>query len=217
MRNKLDTKTYGSLDRQLRRIRRRKLLRRYGWLLFLFAVTIVYHAYQIYTKGPDRWATETADTLQHRWERIEAAFKPDYSTAGEGGYFVTRVVDGDTIYVRDSRGTLKVRLHGIDTPERGQPYGRAAGRALADLVAAEYVRLQEVDIDSYGRVVAKVYIGNTYVNKAMIEKGYAWWYRRYAGNELGLWMAQRRAKKARLGLWAEPDPIPPWEWRRRNR
>ena len=84
---------------------------------------------------------------------------------------------------------------------------------MADLVAAEHVRLQEIDVDRYGRFVARVYIGNTYVNKAMIEKGYAWWYRHYAGTELVFWMAQRRAKSAKLGLWAEPHPIPPWELR----
>ena len=208
MQGRLDKGTHNSLGRQLRR---------YRWILLLLTATLVYSGYRIYEKGPDRWTADTFESFQQGWERVEAAFTPDYSTAGEGAYFVVKVVDGDTMHVRDGKGTVKVRLHGIDTPERGQPYGRVAGRALADMVAAEYVRLKEVETDRYGRTVAKVYIGDTYVNKALVEQGYAWWYRQYAQGELRLWLAEREARKAKRGLWAEPNPTPPWEWRRNHR
>ena len=192
-------------------------MRRYGWLYFLLAVSVGYNGYQIYDHGPERWANKKSELVQEGWHHVKAAFTPDYSTAGSGALRVTRVVDGDTIHVLDGRGTIKIRLHGIDSPERGQPYGRAAGGALADMVAGEYVRLKKVDTDRYGRTVAKVYIGNTYVNKAMVEKGYAWWYRQYAQGEIRLWLAEREARRAKRGLWAESNPIPPWEWRRNHR
>ena len=103
----------------MRRIRPRKFIRRYGVLLLLLITFVGYNGYLIYDRGTERWAADTAELYNHALERITASLTPDYSKAGEGGHFVTRVVDGDTIHVRDKRGTMKVRLHGIDTPERG--------------------------------------------------------------------------------------------------
>ena len=124
---------------------------------------------------------------------------------------VKRIVDGDTVYMKD--GT-KVRLHGIDTPERDQPYGKQATRNLNKLIGGR-VFVVEKDTDRYGRLVGVIYTPEgVNVNEAMVCNGSAWWYSRYARFASGLRKCQAEAKEAALGLWADDDPMPPWEWRR---
>jgi endonuclease YncB( thermonuclease family) len=142
------------------------------------------------------------------------------ATSPEPGTFkVTKVVDGDTIHAMDaSKLTAKVRLHGIDAPERGQPYSRSAKNALSKMAAGASIKMRVIDRDRYGRTVAMIYLlDGTNVNKVMVEQGYAWWYRKYAPSYAGLEAAERSARKQKLGLWADPNPIPPWEWRRAKR
>ena len=125
---------------------------------------------------------------------------------------VSRIVDGDTVYLKD--GT-KVRLHGIDTPERDQPYGKQATHNLDKLIGGK-VFVVEKDTDRYGRLVGVIYTPEgVNVNEAMVCNGSAWWYSRYAKFDSGLRKCQAEAKEAELGLWADDDPMPPWEWRRR--
>ena len=130
---------------------------------------------------------------------------------------VVKVVDGDTIHVMDAdKGTSRVRLHGIDTPERRQPYYRKATDALAAMVAGRQVTLVYQDTDRYGRIVATVLLPDgTNVNLRMVEQGWAWWYQRYAPEDKALQTAQQRAREGRLGLWADENPVAPWDWRRR--
>ena len=125
---------------------------------------------------------------------------------------VDRVVDGDTIVLMDK---TRVRLHGIDTPERDQPYGQQATRALDGLIKSK-VYVLEKDTDRYGRLVGVLYTPEGInVNLAMVCGGHAWWYERYARLDSDLEDCQESAQETRLGLWADDDPIPPWEWRRR--
>lgn len=139
---------------------------------------------------------------------------PAYDLSGR----VVKVNDGDTITILDANQTQhKVRLYGIDTPEYTQPYSRAATKTLAGLVQGEGVGVDVKDTDSYGRAVGVVYKGNVNVNLRMVKSGYAWWYRKYAPLDDDLRMAEERARIDKLGLWAEPDPTPPWEWRQANR
>ena len=124
---------------------------------------------------------------------------------------VKRIVDGDTVYLKD--GT-KVRLHGIDTPERDQPYGKQATRNLDRLIGGK-VFVREKDTDRYGRLVGVIYTPEgVNVNEAMVCNGSAWWYSRYAKFESGLRDCQAKAKEEGLGLWADDDPMAPWDWRR---
>ena len=125
---------------------------------------------------------------------------------------VSRIVDGDTVYLKD--GT-KVRLHGIDTPERDQPYGKQATRNLDKLIGRT-VFVVERDTDRYGRLVGTLYTPEgVNVNLEMVCNGSAWWYSRYARNNRAMASCQDEAREADLGLWADDDPMPPWEWRRR--
>ena len=126
---------------------------------------------------------------------------------------VEGIVDGDTVYLKD--GT-KVRLHGIDTPERDQPYGKQATRNLDKLIGRT-VFVVERDTDRYGRLVGTLYTPEgVNVNLEMVCNGSAWWYSRYAKNDRAMASCQDDAKEAGLGLWADDDPMPPWEWRRRG-
>ena len=90
-------------------------------------------------------------------------------------------------------------------------------KALAGLVEGEGVGVDVKDTDRYGRTVGVVYKGNVNVNHRLVKSGYAWWYKKYAPFDDDLRMAEERARINKLGLWAEPNPIPPWEWRRANR
>ena len=125
---------------------------------------------------------------------------------------VQRIVDGDTVYLK---GGTKVRLHGIDTPERDQPYGKQATRAL-DRLIGRTVYVVEKDTDRYGRLVGVLYTPEgVNVNEAMVCGGHAWWYSKYARFDSDLRDCQASAQEEGLGLWADDDPMAPWDWRRR--
>jgi endonuclease YncB( thermonuclease family) len=128
------------------------------------------------------------------------------------------ITDGDTFTLRySSLEEERVRLHGIDAPERNQPHGPAAGAELARLIEGREVRVELVDRDNYGRLVARVWIGDIDINLALVEAGHAWWYEYYAQDRRDLELAEEAARRAQLGLWAQRNPVPPWEWRRNRR
>ncbi len=132
---------------------------------------------------------------------------------------VVSVTDGDTIKVFNAgKGQVKIRLYGIDTPEKGQPYGKAAGKYLASLIAGETVDIETVTKDRYGRTVGIVSDSERNINQEMVQAGYAWVYQRYCDRSFcDYWLTlENEAQTGKLGLWQEPNPIPPWEWRRRK-
>ncbi len=130
-------------------------------------------------------------------------------------YRVVRVLDGDTIEVLKEGRAARVRLYGIDAPERGQPFGSAARRFTADLCFGQHVLLREHGRDRYGRILADVVLPDGRVlNEELVRAGLAWWYREYAPEARLLEALEREARAARLGLWADPRPVPPWEFRR---
>jgi len=129
---------------------------------------------------------------------------------------VTRVVDGDSLEVRVAGNEFPIRLHGIDTPEYDQPYGKDATRALARKLERRTVIVNIVDIDSYGRLVGTVYHQGENINLTMVAEGHGWWYQQYAGSEEHLEDAEQAAREEGLGLWSNADPVAPWDWRRAN-
>ena len=129
---------------------------------------------------------------------------------------VIGVTDGDTLtlLLEPENRPIKVRLAGIDTPERGQPWASKARRALSDLAYGKEVRVVHVDIDRYSRRVGRVYVGDTDVNAELIRGGHAWVYRKYV-TEDKLFALEKKAKAGKRGLWALPEAqIPPWDWRK---
>lgn len=132
---------------------------------------------------------------------------------------VIGVTDGDTFtLLSDAHQQYKIRLAEIDTPEKGQPYGQKAKKALSDLIFQQDVKVIQTDLDRYGRVVGKVYKNDTYINAAMIEAGAAWVYRKYAQDK-NLYNLEAVAKEQRIGLWNLPEAeiTPPWQWRMEQR
>jgi len=128
---------------------------------------------------------------------------------------VTTVHDGDTVTVLADRVARRVRLVGIDAPERGQPYGSAARRQLAARVGGREVMVVERGTDSYGRTLGRVLVAGADANAAQVRDGYAWVFRRFE-NDAALVALEDEAKAARRGLWRDAEPVPPWLWRERH-
>jgi micrococcal nuclease len=133
---------------------------------------------------------------------------------------VVTIFDGDTVEVLVDQRPRRVRLEGIDAPEKAQAFGARAKQRLADLVGGQVVTVESEKTDKYGRTVGKLTLNGQDVNLAMIADGLAWWYRKYASEQpqvdrMLYEAAEARAKAERRGLWRDPDPMPPWEWRHR--
>ncbi len=127
---------------------------------------------------------------------------------------VVGVTDGDTITVMHNLVGEKVRLNGIDCPERRQAFGNRAKQAASELVFGKTVTVQVVDYDRYKRTVGNVVLSDGLVlNEELVRAGMCWWYRRYALDDERLAQAELEARVAKRGLWVAPDPVPPWEWR----
>jgi endonuclease YncB( thermonuclease family) len=131
---------------------------------------------------------------------------------------VVHVADGDTLTVLDARKTEhRIRLHGIDAPEKRQAFGTKAKEALAAKVHDQTVQVRWHEKDRYGRIVGDVYLGNRNINVEMVREGFAWWYRSYAPKSQVLEEAEAAAKQERRGLWHDRTPEPPWEFRKKER
>jgi endonuclease YncB( thermonuclease family) len=127
---------------------------------------------------------------------------------------VTEVTDGDTFDMETSDGDrVTVRLHGIDAPEIGQPYGAEATATARRYLSGETVRVEVMDTGSHGRMIGVVEVGGAELNEMLVRDGLAWWYRRYAPSDSELQRLQRQARDADRGLWTQSNPVPPWDWR----
>lgn len=129
---------------------------------------------------------------------------------------VVGISDGDTVTVLEGKNRYKLRLSGIDAPESGQAYGRQAKALLSSLIFGKTVQVELIERDRYGRWVANIFDGGSWVNKAVIEAGYAWHYRDFSTSK-ELQAAENRARAAGRGLWQERSPQAPWNWRSERR
>lgn len=132
---------------------------------------------------------------------------------------VTKVVDGDTLDVLLQSGPIRIRLHGIDAPEKSQPHGKEATAALTNLVLHKEVQIEPFEQDRYDRLIGVVYIGQKNVNAELVRLGQAWAYRRYMRKaDAGLCKFEEDARRAKRGLWAPSKQgiTAPWEWRRKK-
>jgi endonuclease YncB( thermonuclease family) len=124
------------------------------------------------------------------------------------------VTDGDTVDVRGGDVIVTVRLYGIDAPESGQPYGAQATAAVREIAAGKNVTVRVTDVDTYGRAVGRVILPDgDELNRFLVSRGLAWWYRRYAPDNRDLERLEQSARDAGRGLWSQDDPTPPWQWR----
>ena len=126
---------------------------------------------------------------------------------------VVAVADGDTITVLDAGKTQhKIRLSGIDAPEKKQPFGDKAKQSLSDLVFGKTVQIDADKTDRYGRKVGKALVDGVDANLEQVKRGLAWHYKAYQRDQ----SPDDRlayAAAARLGLWQDAVPVAPWEWR----
>ena len=128
---------------------------------------------------------------------------------------VISVLDGDTIEVLHNQHPERIRLHGIDCPEKGQAYGTRAKHATSALVFGKEVTLQTHGKDRYKRTLADVFLSDgTHVNHELVKDGWCWWYRKYAPKDIEIKTLEEQARQSKKGLWGERAPVPPWEWRR---
>ena len=126
---------------------------------------------------------------------------------------VVSVADGDSITVLRGREQVSVRLVDIDAPEHGQPFGNQSRRALQALVRNQTVLVVERGQDRYHRTLARIYRGDLDVNAEQVRQGMAWAYRHYS-DDRDLLRIEAEARKRGRGLWRDPNPVPPWEWRK---
>lgn len=156
-----------------------------------------------------------------------------FSAQGEtlSGYVVS-IADGDTITVLDANNQQhKIRLSGIDAPEKAQPFGEHSKQNLAAMVFNKDISVEWNKRDRYGRIIGKVMVQPSDCQKclktldtghAQIIAGLAWWYRKYAKEQSpqdrGSYESDEQEARARhLSLWGDADPVPPWEWRKTRR
>ena len=151
---------------------------------------------------------------------------------------VVKVADGDTITILSPVGRVapnaphgcmagaapradrptqhKIRLHGIDAPEKSQAFGQKAKQYLSSLVFGKDVIVKVRDTDRYGRTVGKVFIDGRDINLEMLKAGYAWHYKHYDKSP-DYAAAESEARAAKRGLWSDPHPINPYDFRKTKR
>lgn len=129
------------------------------------------------------------------------------------------VSDGDTIIFQPAQGEkFKIRMYGIDAPEKSQPYGPQSTGILKSLILNEKLNVEIFNTDRYGRKVAKIYVGKQDINAEMLRLGAAWHYRYYdkSSSYQQYEDLEKYARQNRKGLWHRNNPMPPWEYRQRS-
>jgi endonuclease YncB( thermonuclease family) len=130
---------------------------------------------------------------------------------------VVSIADGDTITVLDSEKVQhKIRLEGIDAPEKGQAFGTKAKEKMSELVGEKDVVVMWEKKDRYGRILGDVHLGDRLINLEMVQDGMAWHYKQYSKDK-ELAEAEDEARKAKKGIWGDKSPVPPWEFRKKGR
>lgn len=125
------------------------------------------------------------------------------------------VADGDTVTVVMDGQQTKIRLYGIDAPEKAQPYGQSSTESIKQLTTGKTITVQSYERDKYGRTVGVVFADGVNINEAQVKAGNAWVYQQYCKEAFcAQWKAfEKEAKTAGVGLWKDASPTAPWEWR----
>ena len=139
------------------------------------------------------------------------------------GYQAVKVSDGDTLNVQKVENgkfvgeVMKIRMFGIDAPEKTQDYGSESRQALEKLVTGKNLSVEVKNKDRYGRTVAVIYVNGKNINEEMVKTGNAWWYKEYAKNDTQFGEYQQNAKQKKLGLFSRKGYIEPWIYRRNKK
>jgi len=132
---------------------------------------------------------------------------------------VVKILDGDTYdLLLDNKTTIRIRIEGIDAPEKGMPFGKKAKQYLGDLCQGQTIKIQKTNKDQYGRILGFSYLADgRELGKEMLKAGYAWHYKHY-NSDPELAALEETARNAKIGLWVEqPYVIPPWIVRKLNK
>ena len=141
-----------------------------------------------------------------------SAFSSEQTLNGK----VISIADGDTLTILVDHTQHRIRFNGIDAPERGQAFSTRAGQYAGDLVFGKTVTVNVLGKDRYGRLIGDITLPDSRnLNHEMVRAGLAWWFRKYAPADKALEHLEQEAREAKRGLWADPNPVPPWEHRRR--
>ena len=126
---------------------------------------------------------------------------------------VVGVHDGDTVtLLRAGDRQLKVRLAQIDAPELDQAFGQQSKQSLSEMVFNKTIKVEKETIDKYGRTVGTLFVNDLDANKEQIKRGMAWVYRKYLHDQ-SLLSLEEAARQAKAGLWADANPMAPWDYR----
>jgi micrococcal nuclease len=151
--------------------------------------------------------------ILYQWSSCLRCF-PFHLTADTFSGEVISVIDGDTIDVLHNGQAERIRLNGIDCPEKGQAYGKKAKQFTSGLVFGKQVTVKTFKKDRHGRTVADVLLPDrTNVSHELVKAGLAWWYKQYAKHDETLAQLEGEAREQKRGLWSDPNPVPPWEVR----
>jgi endonuclease YncB( thermonuclease family) len=128
---------------------------------------------------------------------------------------VVGISDGDTLTaLKPDKTQVKIRLQGIDAPEAGQDFATRSKQAASALAFGKSVTVRPTGTDRYNRTLAEVVLPDRRsLNHELVRQGMAWWFRKYAPNDRELERLEAEAREAKRGLWSQPNPIPPWDWR----
>jgi endonuclease YncB( thermonuclease family) len=138
---------------------------------------------------------------------------------------VVRITDGDTLWVEvpGQFEWVQVRFYGVDAPESAwpevwpaQPFSSEGKEFVREQVAGKEVSIRLKDDETYGRAVGEVFIDGKSLSRELLRCGLAWWNKKYEPDDLDLRRLEDAARAAKLGLWSQENPIPPWEHRRRH-
>ncbi len=131
---------------------------------------------------------------------------------------VTAITDGDTFKLLSNDSILhRIRIASIDCPENKQPFSKRAKEFTSNAIFGKYICASVQSKDRYGRLIANVYYQDSLIlNEELLKHGYAWHFIKYSKDSL-LQRMEDSARKNKVGLWKDPQPIPPWKWRSRKK
>jgi endonuclease YncB( thermonuclease family) len=145
---------------------------------------------------------------------LASAFLPTHAAAADIVGRVVAISDGDTLTVLDTANKQhRIRLVDIDAPEKRQPFGERSRQALAQICFQRPSQVIPKEVDRYGRIVGTVYCSGADASAEQVRAGMAWVFVKYAPANSPLILLEQEARRSKMGLWRDPHPTPPWDFR----